>query len=67
MLEEHASSFSGMKSYLKYSGGYSNQVMRTIFGHTEKEHRKVEKLNEGLHNLCFQFSRKVMQSRRVRG
>jgi hypothetical protein len=59
-------SFSGMKSYLKYTGGYFNKVLRAIFGHMEKEHRKVEKLNEGLHNLCFQFSRQVMQSRRVR-
>lgn len=60
MLEEHALSFSEMKSYLIYTGDYSNHVMSTIFGHMEKEHRKVEKLNEGLHNLCFQFSRKVM-------
>jgi len=67
VLEEHALSFSGMKSYLKYTGGYFNQAMMTIFGHMEKEHRKVEKLNEGLHNLCFKFSRQVMQSIRVRG
>jgi hypothetical protein len=44
-MEELALSFSGMKSYeyLKYTGGYFNQVMRTIFEHMQKEHRKVGK------------------------
>jgi hypothetical protein len=38
VLEEHGLSFAGMKSYIKCTGGYFNQVIRTIFGHTEKEH-----------------------------
>jgi hypothetical protein len=37
VLEEHALSFAGMKSYLKCTGGYFNQVMTTVFGHMEKE------------------------------